>query len=192
PDRLLKQPIRVGRPFFIGPNSSLLGGADIPDGTHTRPLCAVNSSIPMSAADSSGVSRISMESLGWLSQAAGYLVVGYLTALAVAAGMLFVQYALQAVGTTVPSIASVLLGQSAGSVPLSFFVAVALAIYFVMPASYFALVVICKRLLLDKLSPQQATGGLASHPTWSHWLYGKLGDVPFFTMYLHLNVMSHL
>ena len=61
-----------------------------------------------------------------------------------------------------------------------------------MPASYFALVVICKRLLLGNVSPQQAAGKLGSHPTWSHWLYSKLCDVPFFTMYLHLNVMSHL
>ena len=68
----------------------------------------------------------------------------------------------------------------------------ALAIYFVMPASYFALVVVCKRLLLGNVSPQQAAGELGSHPTWSHWLYSKLCDVPFFTMYLHLNVMSHL
>ncbi|MGA7372182.1 MAG: alpha-hydroxy-acid oxidizing protein [Methyloceanibacter sp.] len=113
--------------------------------------------------------------------------------MAVAAGMLFVQYAVEAVGATVPSIASVLLGQSAaGPVPLSFFVALALAIYFVMPASYFALVVVCKRLLLGNVSPEQAAGKLGSHPTWSHWLYSKLCDVPFFTMYLHLNVMSHL
>ena len=105
---------------------------------------------------------------------------GYVTTMAVAVGMLFVQYAVETVGATVPSIANVLLGQSAGPLPLSFFVAVALAIYFVMPASYFALVVACKRLLLGNPSP------------WSHWLYGKLCDVPFFTMYLHLNVMSHL
>ena len=91
--------------------------------------------------------------------------------MAVAAGMLFVQYAVEAAGATIPSIASVLLGQSAaGPVPLSFFVAVALAIYFVMPASYFALVVVCKRLLLGNVSPQQAAGELGSHPTWSHWL----------------------
>ena len=61
-----------------------------------------------------------------------------------------------------------------------------------MPASYFALVVVCKRLLLGNLSPQKTAGELGVHPTWSHWLYSKLCDVPFFTMYLHLNVMSHL
>ena len=191
--RLVKQPIQVGRHCFIGPNSSLLGGADIPDSASTRPLSAVNSSVPVSAADRSGAPPISSESSRWLSRAAGYLVVGYFTAMAVAAGMLFAQYVVEAVGATVPSIASVLLGQSAaGPVPLSFFVALALAIYFVMPASYFALVVVCKRLLLGNVSPQQAAGELGSHPTWSHWLYSKLCDVPFFTMYLHLNVMSHL
>ena len=189
--RLIKQPIRVGRRCFIGPNSSLLGGADIPDGVNTRPLSAVNSSVPVSTAESSRA--ISLKPLSWTSRAVGYLVVGYVTALAVAVGVLFVQYAVEVVGAKVPSIASVLLGQSpAGSVPLSFFAAVALAIYFVMPASYFALVVACKRLLLSKLPPPQSAGELGNYPIWSHWLYSKLSDVPFFTMYLHLNVMSHL
>ena len=87
-------------------------------------------------------------------------MVGYLTAMAVAAGMLFVQYTVEAVGATVPSIASVLLGHRRDAVPLSFFVAVALAIYFVMPASYFALVVVCKRLLLGNVSPQKTAGEL--------------------------------
>ena len=191
--RLVKQPIQVGRHCFIGPNSSLLGGADILDGTNTRPLSAVNSSITAPAAEPWKAPRISSESSSWLFRAAGYLVVGYVTATAVAVGMLFVRYAVEVVGATVPSIADVLLVQSATDlVPLSFFVAVALAIYFVMPASYFALVVVCKRLLLGNVSPQQAAGEPGSHPGWSHWLYSKLGDVPFFTMYLHLNVMSHV
>ena len=60
--RLVKQPIQVGRHCFIGPNSSLLGGADIPDGASTRPLSAVNSSVPVSAADRSGAPPISSES----------------------------------------------------------------------------------------------------------------------------------
>ncbi len=57
--RLAKQPIHVGRHCFIGPNSSLLGGANIPDGTNIRPLSAVNSFVPVSAADPSGAPRIS-------------------------------------------------------------------------------------------------------------------------------------
>ena len=48
--RLVKQAIRVGRHCFIGPNSSLLGGADIPDGTTARPLSAVDSAVPLSLA----------------------------------------------------------------------------------------------------------------------------------------------
>ena len=190
--KLAKQPIRIGSRCFIGPNSSLLGGADIPNGTNIRPLSAINSSVPSSAADPSGAAQISSKFLTWSSRTAGYLVVGYVTTMAVAVGMLFVQYAVETVGATVPSIANLLLGQTATPVPLSFFVAVALAIYFVMPASYFALVAACKRLLLGNLSPQKTAGGLGVHLTWSHWLYSKLCDVPLFTMYLHLNVMSHL
>ena len=45
--KLAKQPIRIGSRCFIGPNSSLLGGADIPDGTNIRPLSAINSSVPV-------------------------------------------------------------------------------------------------------------------------------------------------
>ena len=191
--RLVKRPIYVGRHCFIGPNSSLLGGADIPDGTTIQPLSAINSCVPVSTTGPSGASRISSKPSTWFSWAAGCLVVGYLTSMAVAVGMLFVRYAVEAVGATVPSMAGVLLGQSAaGPIPLSFFIAVAMAIYFVMPASHFVLVVVCKQLLLGNVSPQQGAGELGSHPTWSHWLYSKLGDVPLFTMYLHLNVMSHL
>src|SRR5206468_6147426 len=105
--RLVKQPIQVGRHCFIGPNSSLLGGADIPDGANTRPLSAVNSSVPMSAADPSRAPRISSKSSTWLSRATGYLVMGYLITMAVAAGMLYVQHAVEAVGATVPSMARV-------------------------------------------------------------------------------------
>jgi non-ribosomal peptide synthetase-like protein len=191
--RLIKRPIRVGEHCFVGPNSSLLGGADIPDGTDTGPLSAINSPVPLSTAGSSEMPPLSSKASSWLSRAAGYLTVGYLTAIAVAAGMLFVKYAVEAVGDTVPSMASILLGRSAsGYVPLSFFVAAALAIYFVMPASYFALVVVCKRLLLGSILPEQPAGEPRSHKAWSHWLYRKLTDVPFFTMYLRLNVMSHL
>ncbi|MGA8261342.1 MAG: alpha-hydroxy-acid oxidizing protein [Arenicellales bacterium] len=189
--RLVKQPIRVGSHCCVGPNSSLLGGAGIPDGTHIRPLSAVDTSVPVSAAQTSGAPGIFSESSSWSSCAAGYLVVGYLTAMAIAAGMLFVKYALGAAGIPIPSIAGVLLGHaSAVSVPLSFFAALALAIYFVMPASYFVLVVVCRRLLPG--SAQQASGEPGGYPGWSHWLYGKLVDVPFFTMCLQLNVMSHV
>ena len=66
-----------------------------------------------------------------LATAVGYLVVGYVAATAVA-GMLFVKYAVEAVGATVPSIASILLAQRRACPS---FVAVALAIYFVIPAS---------------------------------------------------------
>ena len=176
--KLAKQPIRIGSRCFIGPNSSLLGGADIPDGTNIRPLSAINSSVPSSAADPSGVPRISSKFLTLSSRTAGYLVVGYVTTMAVAIGMLFVQYAVETVGATVPSIANLLLGQTAAPVPLSFFVAVALAIYFVMPASYFALVAACKRLLLGNLSPQKTVGELGVHLTWSHWVYSKLAIYP--------------
>jgi len=75
--RLAKQPIRVGRHCIIGPNSSLLGCADIPDGSHTRPVAAVDSLVPVSTADRSGTPRISS---GWLPRTAGYLVVGYIAA----------------------------------------------------------------------------------------------------------------
>jgi hypothetical protein len=113
--------------------------------------------------------------------------------MAVALGICFVQYAVEAVGSKVPSIAKVLLGQrAAGPVPLSFFIAAALALYFVIPVCYFALVIIVKRLLLRDITPQHAAQELENSLIWSRWLYTKLSDVPFFTMYLHLNVMSHL
>jgi hydroxycarboxylate dehydrogenase B len=47
-------------------------------------------------------------------------------------------------------------------------------------------------MLLTNLSPKGASGEFNLHPSSSHWLYSKLIDVPFFRMYLRLNVMSHL
>ena len=190
--RVVRHEINVGRDCFVGPNSSLLGGAYLPDGTTIRPLSAVGVSVPAYAVAPSRPNLMCSERPTWLSRAAGYLVVGYATALAVGAGMLFVRYALEAVDAAVPSIAGVLLRPFAEPIPLLFFAAVALAIYFVMPVSYFALVVLIKRLLLGRVMPGETTGGLGGHPTWSHWVYARLGDVPFFTMFLRMNVMSHV
>jgi len=190
--RVVKRSIRVGLRCFVGANSSLLGGAYIPDRTAIRALSAVSSVVPAFAVDPSPAPRTTSASPGRLARAVGYLLVGYVATIAVAAGMLFVRWAVEAVGETVPSISSVLVERSPSQVALSFFAAVALALYFVMPAAYFALVVLAKRVLLGKVVPQQASGELQSHPTWSHWIYAKLVDVPFFTMWLRMNVMSHV
>jgi glycolate oxidase len=73
-------------------------------------------------------------------------------------------------------------------VSLVFFAAIALAIYVIIPAGYFALVVGCKRLLLRGAAADNAD----KRQRWSHWLYATLIDVPFFRMYLRLTVGSHL
>ena len=194
--QLVKEAIQVGSNCFIGPRASILGGANIPNGAQISALAAVGKSfVYPSEPDPSGASRVSSTSTtgNTLAYAAGYLVVGYLTSVAIGLGMLFVKSMVEAIGAPIPSIASVLLGNLDSTfVPLSFFVAVALAIYFVMPIAYFGLVVVCKRLLLQNVSPQKATGELGRYPIWSHWLYAKLIDVPFFKMYLGLNTMSHL
>src|SRR5262249_7314166 len=72
------------------------------------------------------------------------------------------------------------------------FIATAIAIYFVMPATYFALVAICKRCLLWRITARDDVTLPSVHHRCSHWLYGKLIDVPFFNMYLRINIMSHL
>ena len=83
-----------------------------------------------------------------------------------------------ALGQAMPSVADLLLGRSTSPAALSFFAAAALALRVIIPAAYFALVVVVKRML-----PREAD--------WSRWVYARLVDVPFFAMFLRLNVMSH-
>jgi isopentenyl diphosphate isomerase/L-lactate dehydrogenase-like FMN-dependent dehydrogenase/carbonic anhydrase/acetyltransferase-like protein (isoleucine patch superfamily) len=73
-----------------------------------------------------------------------------------------------------------------------FFVAVALAVYVVIPVCYFALVVACKRLFLRRAAPPSPDNSPDERQRWSHWLYATLIDVPFFRMYLRLTIGSHL
>ena len=194
--RLVKKAIQVGSNCFIGPNSSILGGAHIPNGTQVSPLAAVgSSSVSPAALEPSGPLRASAISAtgsapqqrsdtcwwdtsrqwpsAWECSSSRTWSKGW--------------------GPPFPRSRTCYSGTQRQPPFLSpFFVAVALAIYFVMPIVYFGLVVICKRLLLGNVSPQPAAGELGSHPTWSHWLYSTLIDVPFFRMYLRLNIMSHL
>ena len=195
---LIRRPIEIGSRCFVGANATVLGGAQLPDGSVIPTLAAISSSTrkfdvssPIGPSAGAGLRSALRDLLG-------YLVAGYLVSLAIAAGVLFVQNATVAAGAAVPSISAILMSgwdlasADRGLVALRFFAAMALAIYLVIPVGYFALVVVCKRVFLGTLSPREASGQFQLHAGWSHWLFNKLIDVPFFRMHLRLNVMSHV
>jgi non-ribosomal peptide synthetase-like protein len=193
--KLVREPICIEPDCIIGENASLLGGAHVRRGTRLSALAVVGGSKQSVTADTrSDIGRVPghqvFGALGPMRISAGYLIVGYLTSAAIALGIVFVRALVEIGGAALPSISALALGISPPTmVPLSFFVAAALAIYLVIPAVYFALVASCKRLALTNLNSRN-TGSL--WVLWSHWLYAKLIDVPFFRMYLRLTVGSHL
>jgi non-ribosomal peptide synthetase-like protein len=192
--RLIRQPVFIGRRCVIGANASVLGGAQVPDGTHLRPLGvagrSLSGSVAASEADISDPQQDAFLVGGVIRQILRYLAAGYLTSAAITVGILFVRAMVEGFGAAIPSISDVALGLSnTAAVPLSFFVAVPLALYLVIPVCYFGLVAAYKRLCQAILGSIQKTGGRAS---WSRGLYQTLIDVPFFKMYLRLSVGSHL
>ena len=197
---LVRRPILIGSSCLIGPNVTVLGGGQIPDGAAVQTLATISPSTTRFDLSSSLKPSDSTQSwLPHLRYLAGYLFVGYVVSAAIATGMLFVQYTMKALGATVPSIGVAFMpgpdlsaGPVNGSLSLGFFAAIALAIYLVVPICHFALVVACKRTVIKTLSPQAASGESSVHAGWSHWLFNKLIDVPFFRMHLRLNVMSHV
>jgi non-ribosomal peptide synthetase-like protein len=199
--RLVRRPIDVGANCVIGPNASLLGGSSIPDHGHVSALTASagNSGYTVQKDPTAETTwyaalwRWLIDAFGIPLRALGYLLVGYITTASIAVGILFVRAAVELSGSTLPSISGILFYNSRpAAIPLVFFVAIALAIYLVIPTSFFFLVVISKRLLLRNVVSPGSTSNLNPHLQWSHWIYSKLIDVPFYRMYLRLNTMSHV
>jgi acetyltransferase-like isoleucine patch superfamily enzyme len=193
--RLVRQAVHIGRNCIIGANASVLGGAHIADGTNVSALSVVAS--PLNAQANRDNNRSSGEgstrSPSTLQQAAGYIVVAYITSLAIALGITFLRAAAEHFGARFPSISGIALGLSEPApVSLVFFAAVALAVYVIIPVGYFALVVGCKRLFLQRATKRSPADNTDERQRWSHWLYATLIDVPFFRMYLRLTVGSHL
>ena len=172
--RLVVEPVEIGRGCTIGAFSTLLGGAVVEEGASVRPLAAVDGRVAAGGA----AAPSARPAPGMAAQVAAFVLVGYLVSLAAAVGILFVIAAVDALGQSVPSVADLLLGTSTAPAALSFFAAVALAVRVVIPAAFFAVVVVVNRAL-----PRDAA--------WSRWVYARLVDVPFFAMFLRLNVMSH-
>jgi glycolate oxidase len=196
--RLVRQPIRIESCCLIRESASILGGAHLPHGSEIAALAVVGHSSLAAATNASGLDLGSPRAAfatepGIARRLLGYLIVGYLTSAAIAGGAVFVRTIIEATGAEFPSVSRLVLGlELLGSVPLiplTFFAAVALALYLVIPLLYFALVVTFKRLLLP---PLRTVTPVKEGMLWSHWLYRTLIDVPFFRTYLRLTVGSHL
>lgn len=190
-----REAIRIGSNCRIGPHASILGGAKIPDGSVIPALSVVSGTTSQASSADAKLEALQTDEDGIRQrclQGIGYLIVGYAVTAATSAGFLFVRSVMEGLGSAVPSISNVFIGVARPtSLPITFFAAVAVALYLVIPLCYFSLTVAVKRLFLRKIvarDPRLAEDGV---PVWSSWLYRTLIEVPFFRMYLRLTVGSH-
>ncbi len=155
---LLLAPVTLGERCVVEPQASVLGDTAVPAGGRVRAL---------DAAPDGGAPPLPPRPNALL-RAAGYLLVAYAAAAALAAGILFTEW----IAGRLPSLLRLAAGHGSEAGP-RFFLGVALAVALVIPAAYFLLVVLLKRI--GRAGP---------------WLYARLIDVPFFPQFLRLWVMS--
>jgi 4-hydroxymandelate oxidase len=162
--------IYIGERSVIGPQASVLGPVRLPPASCVLPLDAT-----ASASEALPVSPLPPL---W-ARLAGYLLVGYAVTAAISAGI----YLLVAF-SDVPMIWAFLAGHAPLSGDLRFFALLAVVTQFVIPAAYFLIVLVLKRLVL---------GGLVAgkQPGIRHWIYSRLTEIPFLAIFLRLTVMSH-
>jgi 4-hydroxymandelate oxidase len=164
-------PIAIGEGVVIGPQASVFGPAKLPSNSCVQGLDIQTSQAPPT-------NRTALPSFG--IRALGYLLVAYAVTAAISIGVMFLMSF-----TELPTLWSVLSGNTSVAPSLLFFVLLGVVTQGVIPAAYFVIVVILKRLFLGKLSP-------ATSPGAAHWIYCRLIDVPLFMVFLRLTVMSHV
>lgn len=164
-------PVRIGDRAVIGQQASVIGPADVPADRRVLGL----DTTPCDAAPAPLVPPppLALRLLGYLLVA--YSVTGAIGATA---------YLLTRVAAA-PDILALLRGTGDASVSLAFFTLLAVGVQAVLPAAYFLIVVLLKRLLLGRLAA-------GATPSASHWVYSRLIDVPHFMVFLRLCVMSHV
>lgn len=163
--------IYIGERSVIGPQASILGPAKLPAASCVLPLDAVPGTFEAPSVPPPPP---------LLVQLIGYLLVGYAVTAAIAVGVfLLVSF------SKVPLIWSVLAGNAPLSGDWMFFALLAVVTQLIIPAAYFAIVVILKRFVLHGL-------GTGEQPGTRHWIYSRLTDVPFFAVFLRLTAMSHV
>ena len=169
-DALIMHPVHIGEGAVIGQQASVIGPAKV--ATNHRVLALDTG--PGEA--SHGVPSLPPP-LG--IRLTGYMLVAYMVTIAIGVTVYLITRVAQA-----PDLLALLGGSGHTSVNVYFFVLLAVGTQALLPAVYFMLVVVCKRLLLGRLEPDAT-------PTASHWVYSRLIDVPHFMVFLRLNVMSH-
>lgn len=168
---LALSPIAIGEGVVIGPQASVFGPAKLPSN-----CCVQGLDIEISQAPQA--SHPALPSIG--IRMLGYLLVAYATTAAISIGVVFLMGF-----TPLPSLWSVLSGNATAAPSLLFFALLGVVTQAVIPAAYFVIVVVLKRVFLGKLAP-------ATIPGAAHWTYSRLIDVPLFMVFLRLTVMSHV
>jgi 4-hydroxymandelate oxidase len=167
---LVLNPVHIGERAVIGQQASVFGPANVSVGHRVPGLDTgpgeASPGVP-SLAPPLGVRLL------------GYLLVAYTVTGAIGVTAYLMTRLAQA-----PDLLALFGCSGNTSVNLVFFVLLAVGTQAVLPAVYFLLVVVWKRLLLGRLEPGET-------PAASHWIYSRLIDVPHFMVFLRLNVMSH-
>lgn len=168
---LALSPIAIGEGVVIGPQASVFGPAKLPSN-----CCVQGLDIEISQAPQA--SHPALPSIG--IRMLGYLLVAYATTAAISIGVVFLMSF-----TALPTLWTVLSGNATAAPSLLFFALLGVVTQAVIPAAYFVIVVVLKRVFLGKLAP-------ATIPGAAHWTYSRLIDVPLFMVFLRLTVMSHV
>ena len=164
-------PIAIGEGVLIGPQASVLGPAKLLSNSCVQGLDIEISQAPQA-------SHPALPAIG--IRMLGYLLVAYAATAAVSIGVVFLM-----TFTALPTLWSVLSGSATAAPSLLFFALLGVVTQAVIPAAYFVIVVVLKRVFLGKLAP-------AATPGAAHWTYSRLIDVPLFMVFLRLTVMSHV
>ena len=168
---LALNPISIGEDTLIGPQASVFGPAKLPANSCIRGLDVQTSQAPR--AERPALPSIAVRTLG-------YLLVAYAATAAISIGVVFLMSF-----TQLPTLWSLLSGSTTVPPGLLFYALLGVVTQGVIPAAYFLIVVILKRLLLGNLAP-------ATLPGAAHWTYSRLIDLPLFMVFLRLTVMSHV
>ena len=173
---VVREPIQVGEGAGVGPGAQLIGETLVSDGAEVRVL-----------GTSSQVQDRRLGEMPASTPSAGSLlpfaVASYVYLASIGAGLALIS---ACSGYRIDDLPALLVRGLAQGLPLGVIVAVAMSLSIVMPAASVLATAIVTRVILQPL------GRYSRHRAMSHAVYRAMIEVPFFSMWLRLTVMSHL
>ncbi|MSQ68390.1 MAG: hypothetical protein EXR83_09395 [Gammaproteobacteria bacterium] len=173
---VVREPIQVGEGAGVGPGAQLIGETLVSDGAEVRVL-----------GTSSQVQDRRLGEMPAFTHGVGsilpFAVASYVYLAAIGAGLALISVC---AGDRIYDLPALLVRGLAQGLPLGVIVAVAMSLSIVMPAASVLATAILARVILQPL------GRYSRHRAMSQAVYRAMIEVPFFSMWLRLTVMSHL